>query len=682
MFNVNSQLDPYTVNPNGTLRRQKTPKVRSIFKAGTHDIRLSQEAKSASCKDDYVRVYVKGNRQSKINKISVLGQLLKDTVFQSAQHIQTISKKQARYYVQNLKSEIARHFDLSVHEPWPKHINDEFFLYLQKALSLIKDDLEETTNRHQARHLTVQSQMELLLKMQGYICESFQLHFGFNPTQALSLAQATPFKKDLREPSNFSEKAAACLGYVRYYGTHLWKSKQSTPKLPVSKLFILGLVAQSMLPTTSANAITSVAMADNTESGEDTTRLPGILSNHSNATIPGPSPEETSSLGSDNICFTRNKTNERDNVLAAVKQDGFALAYAAKELKVDTNIVLAAVNQHGFALRFAAEKLKADPNIVLAAVNQHGFALRYAAEKLKADTNIVLAAVKQHGRALAYAADDLQADPNIVLAAVKQHCMALHFAADTLKKDPDFINQLVSELSQEELTTLLRQLPEMRTNPIFAKAFKAKDGNASQLSLEELKNFPGIFLTLITLNNFYSVLFLLGCMQLIKLSITLFTPVSRQDVENNWRSLEYASDDVKANPEIVLAAVKQSGEALRFAADELKADPGIVLAAVKQDCKALHFAAEKLKADPNIVLAAVNQNAEALYYASQDLKANFNIVFAAVNQDGYTLRYAAEKLQADPNIVLAAVKQNGEALHYASDTLKKDPKFINQLVSE
>ena len=60
----------------------------------------------------------------------------------------------------------------------------------------------------------------------------------------------------------------------------------------------------------------------------------------------------------------------RDEVLAAVKEDGNALEYADESLKKDREIVLAAVKQDGFALQYADASLKKDNEIVMAAIKQ------------------------------------------------------------------------------------------------------------------------------------------------------------------------------------------------------------------------------------------------------------------------------------------------------------------------
>ena len=50
-------------------------------------------------------------------------------------------------------------------------------------------------------------------------------------------------------------------------------------------------------------------------------------------------------------------------------------------------------------------------------------------------------------------------------------------------------------------------------------------------------------------------------------------------MKENGLTLQYASDVLKADREIVLEAVKNSGDALEWASDELKADKEIILEA-------------------------------------------------------------------------------------------------------
>ena len=54
---------------------------------------------------------------------------------------------------------------------------------------------------------------------------------------------------------------------------------------------------------------------------------------------------------------------DRDEVLAAVKEDGYALEDADESLKKDKEIVLAAVKQDGYALEYASKELQNDPEL-------------------------------------------------------------------------------------------------------------------------------------------------------------------------------------------------------------------------------------------------------------------------------------------------------------------------------
>lgn len=158
-------------------------------------------------------------------------------------------------------------------------------------------------------------------------------------------------------------------------------------------------------------------------------------------------------------------------------------------------------------------------------------------------------------------------------------------------------------------------------------------------------------------------------------------------------TLQFASDDLKGEKEVVLAAVKQNGLALQFASDTLKNDEEVVLAAVNQNWAAIDHASEHLrqegdkalealkkdglklfehpiwKKSNNVVLAAVSQNGMALQHASYDEQHNRQVVLKAVEQNGMALQFASEELKADSDVVKAATTQNWRASWYAEGKL-------------
>ena len=89
------------------------------------------------------------------------------------------------------------------------------------------------------------------------------------------------------------------------------------------------------------------------------------------------------------------------------------------------------------------------------------------------------------------------------------------------------------------------------------------------------------------------------------------------------------SNQSKNERDFLLEALKQSGCALEYASDDLKADPVVVLEALKQNWLALEYASNDLKADRDFMLAAVKQYGGALRYASFELIGDMNLRFAA-----------------------------------------------------
>ena len=148
-------------------------------------------------------------------------------------------------------------------------------------------------------------------------------------------------------------------------------------------------------------------------------------------------------------------------------------------------------------------------------------------------------------------------------------------------------------------------------------------------------------------------------------------------VKQNYHALEYASEDLKANSEFMLEAVKQDYYALEYASEEMRSNPAVILEAIKQNGFALVYASEDLKANSEFMLEAVKQDYYALEYASEDLKANLEFMFEAVNLNDFALRFASDKLKNNPEIVMLAVtKSYGIALQYASENLKNNPEIV------
>ena len=64
--------------------------------------------------------------------------------------------------------------------------------------------------------------------------------------------------------------------------------------------------------------------------------------------------------------------------------------------------------------------------------------------------------------------------------------------------------------------------------------------------------------------------------------------------------MEYASEELRNDKEVVLEAVKKYGDALQFASEELRNDKEVVLEAVKENGNAIKYASPELQEDEDV----------------------------------------------------------------------------------
>jgi hypothetical protein len=85
---------------------------------------------------------------------------------------------------------------------------------------------------------------------------------------------------------------------------------------------------------------------------------------------------------------------DRKSALAKLTKEGYLLRDMPQYMN-DKELVLAAVKDYGLSLKHASPALQADRQVVMAAVKNNGMAIDYASPKLKQDKVIVKAARDQ-----------------------------------------------------------------------------------------------------------------------------------------------------------------------------------------------------------------------------------------------------------------------------------------------
>ena len=95
-----------------------------------------------------------------------------------------------------------------------------------------------------------------------------------------------------------------------------------------------------------------------------------------------------------------------------------------KKIITDRNLALKRVGLDGYALQFvsnelkyASDELRNDRDVVLTAVKQDGWALGWASLELRNNKEVVLTAVRQDSRALEWVSKELQ---NEILSKLKE----------------------------------------------------------------------------------------------------------------------------------------------------------------------------------------------------------------------------------------------------------------------
>ena len=94
------------------------------------------------------------------------------------------------------------------------------------------------------------------------------------------------------------------------------------------------------------------------------------------------------------------------------------------------------------------------------------------------------------------------------------------------------------------------------------------------------------------------------------------------EMRKNCNNREYVLNAVKGkgkfhdDEEIVKTALEQDGEAMEFVSDRLKDNKDLMLLAIKGAPWTACYASDKLRADKDVIMASVQTYGQTLYFAS------------------------------------------------------------------
>ena len=234
--------------------------------------------------------------------------------------------------------------------------------------------------------------------------------------------------------------------------------------------------------------------------------------------------------------------------------------------------------QDAHRLQHASAALRADADAVRGAAKQWPHALRFASKALRADRGVIHEAVFAFSEAIQYAGEELRGDPAIICAAVEvptAHTTTLERAVRRRARASPWG------------AALRYAPPELLSKPRFVRAVVQRSGDrCSRLPLSELGANAGFVRTALTVCGGHCIMFasraLCADPDLVRLALTCGDLDWRERPYTPHRlALHYASSELRADRDTVLAAVTANGLALAHASIALRSDRRIVRAAVK-----------------------------------------------------------------------------------------------------
>lgn len=203
---------------------------------------------------------------------------------------------------------------------------------------------------------------------------------------------------------------------------------------------------------------------------------------------------------------------------------------------------------------------------------------------------------------------------------------------------------------------------------------------------------------------------------------TIIQALSREELRQVFKEysfmLQYATDEVRNDVEIVSEIVKVDGKTLEHAGEEIKNNKEVVLLAIKSYPLCVKHASEELRKNREVALEAVRRNRYTLTfgYVDKQFLDDDEIVLEALSRDSMVLdvldkanqRFRDNKrlmleliernredsrcfaislfsslspqLRDDRDLALAAIKRNHFSIYHVGTTLEKDKAFLLEAI--
>eukprot|EP00928_Gymnodinium_smaydae_P097431 TRINITY_DN8829_c0_g2_i1.p1 TRINITY_DN8829_c0_g2~~TRINITY_DN8829_c0_g2_i1.p1 ORF type:complete len:636 (-),score=76.06 TRINITY_DN8829_c0_g2_i1:20-1927(-) len=275
-----------------------------------------------------------------------------------------------------------------------------------------------------------------------------------------------------------------------------------------------------------------------------------------------------------------------------------------------------------------------------------------APDDVKADYCVALEAVKQDGNMLRHASEDLRDNRDLVLAAVQADV-----ASGRSASDPTRAARLgMIPVPRNPLRTSPWQFASARlqSDPVFARQAWLLIVEGSH---ERFAAAPA--------------------------NIQGDVHVAREAIKRDGYMLQYASETLRGNRDLVLAAVRADIELTRSESPYLPRHPRSPMAVVPHHPhrdSPLQFASPELREDPRFVREVISLQGHALKWVSPSLQADTDIVRLSIRKSFSNVQFASqevrEHLRADRDLVKRAIKNDFSGMEFASPDLRQDRDLV------
>lgn len=269
---------------------------------------------------------------------------------------------------------------------------------------------------------------------------------------------------------------------------------------------------------------------------------------------------------------------------------GPLLSYCSDRLRADSEFVYEVLKVQVHNFDQASLELQNSKEFVLKCIGLPGFLIEDAPEHFLDDKDCAIAAIKRKGHhALQVISERLKDDKEVAIEAINYQPLCYNYISDRLQYDKDIVLLVLKDESE------MKNIPECFTN-----------------NKEVMLDF---------------------------FNQRILNPQSLQN-------LQYVSDDLKDDLEVVMSAIKQDPLNLQFAGKRFKEDKNLAMLAL-QNKGSLEFLSEELKNDREVVLLALKNNGSQLQFASNRLKNDKDMVVIACESDLKNIQYASLEIREE-----------------------------------